>query len=145
MYDNLSIIDWSNITKCKYCNGYKPLVLQFELKWRSIRNNEYKLLSLWMTLISSNLLYGALNENDNNSSQNSLLSPTQVSPVKRWRTGLCCKSLNDDGLAPILFASVLCCCWSQSRPFVIFRHLEFLFCHDSFWSYPLYWFTEGSK
>lgn len=47
------------------------------------------------------LLYGAWNENARISSQNSSFSATAVSPVSFRRTGLCCRSLIDEGLAPI--------------------------------------------
>lgn len=47
------------------------------------------------------LLYGAWNENAKISSQNSSFSPIAESPVNFWSTGLCCRSLMDEGLAPI--------------------------------------------
>lgn len=47
------------------------------------------------------LLYGAWNENAKISSQNSSSSPIAASPVNFWSTGLCCRSLMEEGLAPI--------------------------------------------
>ena len=48
------------------------------------------------------LLYGAWNENASKLSQNSSSFPTGTSEVNFWSTGLCCRSLMEDGLAPIL-------------------------------------------
>lgn len=66
----------------------------------SIRNKSKRLITqIWFNCVY--LLYGAWNENAKISSQNSSSSPIAASPVNFWSTGLCCRSLMDEGLAPI--------------------------------------------
>lgn len=66
----------------------------------SIRTkSKWLITQIWFNCVY--LLYGAWNENAKISSQNSSSFPIAASPVNFWSTGLCCRSLMDEGLAPI--------------------------------------------